>query len=90
MQNTINCFDIKINNFTNAIDEIKEYLSSGAQREISLDLSSLNIFDAAKILVLSSAYHYGKYPDGKIKCHCNSDTIKSLIADISTSNLELV
>lgn len=89
MQNTIH-YDIKINNLTGAVDNIKEYLAGNKASEISIDLSGLNIFDAARISLLSSAYYYGKHPDGKITCRCNSDTVKELLADIATPNLEIV
>lgn len=88
MQNTITYQNIKINNQTS--EDIKHYLVQCDQPELSMDLSGLNIFDAMKILVVSSAYHLGKHPDGKIRCHCGSNIIKELMEDISVTNLELV
>ena len=55
-----------------------------------MDLSSLNAFEALKFAVLSSAYHFQKYPSGKLKFINNSTDINSLIADFSLNNMEFV
>ena len=55
-----------------------------------MDLSDLNIFDTLKFMVLCSACHYKKYPEGKLKCYISSDDIKSFISTFTTGNLELV
>ncbi len=90
MQNTFNKFDLKIRNFSSALDEIKSFVDKFDCPEFSIDLSSLNIIDAMKVLMLSSAYHYGRYPDGRIFCRCMSDEIISLIEGVAISNFELI
>lgn len=71
-------------------ETIKNYIKSSRSTEIEIDLSSLNIIDSVKVLVLSSAYHYTKHPDGKLKCHTSSSEIKQLLAPFAMQNLELV
>ena len=90
MQNTLYKFDIKVSDFDRALEDVKQYLSRCDCQELSVDLSEMNIFDAAKFLVVSSALHYGKYPHGKIRCRCMSDEISDVIGGISMSNLELI
>ena len=90
MQNTILNFDLKIKDLTSALDDVKTYIKEYDCPEISMDLSELNILDATRVLIVSSAYHYGKYPHGKIRCKCMSNVVEDLVAGIVTSNLELV
>lgn len=90
MQNTIINFDLKILNSSSALDEVRNYLNKFDCPELSMDLSALNIIDAARILMLSSVYHYGKYPEGKIFCRYMSNEIKALVEGISIPNFELI
>ena len=70
--------------------KVKNYIKKYDCPVITIDLSALNIFEASKIILLSSAYHYSKYPDGKLKCHVASESIMSLIAGFQVKNLEIV
>lgn len=79
--------------FTNPLQTanmVKEYIKKCSSSVIELDLSALNIIDAAKILVLSSAYHYKKFPDGKLKCHTQSKDIENLLTPFAIPNLEIL
>lgn len=73
-----------------SIDKFKKFVKCHDCPELTLNLSSLNIFDAAKFVLLSSAYHYQKYPSGKIKYQVESDDIKNLVLDFAGPNLEFV
>ncbi len=53
---------------------------------IELDLTSMNIFDSLKVMVLSSANN----PECKLKCKGASDDIKSLASVFEVKNLEYV
>ncbi len=90
MINTVHKFDIKINNISSAFDDIKKYIAKSRKSEFSMDLSSLNIIDATKILAVSSAYFYGKFPNGKIKYRHEVQEIDHLLSNFSIKNLELV
>lgn len=80
----------KCDNSINSLDKFKKFVKCHDCPELTLNLSSLNIFDATKFVLLSSAYHYQKYPSGKIKYQVESDDIKNLVLDFAGPNLEFV
>ncbi len=82
--------NFKFDSSKNIMEKFKRYVKTHDCPEVTLDLSSLNIFDAVKFAVLSSAYHYRKYPSGKLKYHVPSEEIRELISNFSATNLELV
>lgn len=80
----------KFDNSSNISEKFRKYLEKQNCSDIMIDLSGVNIFDAMKFIVLSSSYHYQKYPSGKLKCHVGSDDIKDLALLFSAGNLEFV
>ncbi len=86
----IKYFDCNKYNYNNLSQQFKNYVKKNNCPEIFVDLSNMNIIDAMKFILLSSAYHYSKYPSGKLKCHVASDEIKDYIKIFTTANLELV
>ena len=82
-----NCF--KFDNSTNITEKFKKYIEKQNCSDIFIDLSGVNIFDAMKFIVLSSAYHFQKFPTGKLKCHVASDDVKTFVSSFCTANLEL-
>lgn len=80
---------MKILKFTDA-DMFKEYLKGSVDNNFSLDLSSMNLFDSLKFMVLSSVYFNQKFPKTKLKCHVNSDDVKPLLSTFKINNLEFV
>lgn len=84
----INCF--KFDNSSNMAEKFKKYIDKCEVSEVAVDLSDLNVFDAMKFIVLSSAYHFQKFPTGKLKCHVASDDVKNFASSFCTANLELV
>lgn len=82
--------DFKINSKTNMIEDFKNFTDTIDCPAVSVDLSNVNIFEAMRFIVTSSAYHYCKYPEGKLKCLIGSDDVKTFISSFCTSNLELV
>lgn len=78
------------NNSTEILERVEKYIEESDCREMGLDVSSLNIFDASRILLLTSAMHYNKYPEGKLKCKVQAKEIINLISGYSTKNLEIV
>lgn len=77
-------------NSTEILERVEKYIEESDCREMGLDISELNLFDASRVLLLSSALHYNKYPEGKLKCKVQSKGIENLIAGFSTKNLEIV
>jgi len=91
LQNTVkNNFSFRFENPQNGMERFKRYINKNNCPEITLDLSGLNIIDALKIVVLSSTYHYRKYPEGKLKCRTNSTDIKNFVSGFEVKNLELL
>ena len=82
--------DLNCGNSQQILENIQKYINKFDCPEMILDLSKLNILDAAKVMVLSSAYHYKKYPEGKLKCRVRSDSVKHLVSNFSTINLEVI
>ncbi len=80
----------KKHNSAEILERIETYINESDCKEMGIDISCLNIFDASKILLVTSALHYSKYPEGKLKCKVQSEGIKNLIAGFSTRNLEIV
>jgi len=79
-------------NFTNTqkiIADIKDYIRKYECPELTIDIGSINIMDAAKIAVMTSTFHNSKYPDGKLICKTQS-AIKNIISGTVTKNLEFV
>jgi len=91
-QSSINSkyFNFKFNDAKETIAKFKKYIKKYDCPEMILDLSSLNIIDATKVMVLSSTYHHQKYPNGKLKCHIQSDDVKNFVSNFNTRNLELL
>ena len=73
-----------------AVQEIKKHLKKSEIREIELDLSSMNILDAVKVLVLTSSYLYKKSPEEKLKFRFVSSDIENILSSFSLTNLEMV
>lgn len=82
--------DLNCGNSQQILKNIQKYINKFDCPEMTLDLSKLNILDAAKVMVLSSAYHYKKYPEGKLKCRVQSDSIKNFVSEFSAVNLEVI
>lgn len=74
----------------NDIEKFREYIDNSNCSEFSIDISSMNLFNSLKFMVLSSAYFYQKFPHKKLKCHAPSDDIKNLISSFKVKNLEFI
>lgn len=83
-------FDFRISDTQAMLDKFKGYVNKYECPEVLIDLSSLNFIDAAKIMVLSSTYHFQKYPQGKVKCKVASKEIIDFVSSFVPENLELV
>lgn len=83
-------FDCRISNTQDLLEKFKDYVNKYDCPEVTLDLSYMNIMDAAKVMILSSTYHFQKYPSGKVKCKVYSKNIKNILPYLIPNNLELV
>lgn len=77
-------------NSTEILERVERYIEESDCPEMGLDISSLNIFDASRVMLVSSALHYSKYPEGKLRCKVQSKGIENLIGGFSTKNLEIL
>lgn len=74
----------------NDIHELKKYIDKIENSEISIDISKMNIFEALEFVVMSSAYFFQKFPNGKLKCKTHSKDLENLTSSFRISNLEFV
>lgn len=72
------------------IESIKNYIVENECPSFSMDISNLNIFDASRIAVLCSTYHWEKYPNGEIKWFTNAPELKNIVKPLSLGNIKLV
>lgn len=70
------------------ITTFRNYLKNSKDGNFLLDISSMNLFDSLKFLVLSSIYFYQKFPEMKLKCRVQSEDVKSLAKTFKVQNLE--
>lgn len=63
------------------LNELKNYDGE------TIDLSNLNLFDATKAIILSSAYYFQKNPTKKIKYKVSTPNIQNILTDIPMSNM---
>lgn len=73
-----------------AFEEVKNVLKQTELKEFELDLSAMNLFDAVKVLVLTSSYLYTKSPAKKLKFKFVSSDIENILSSFSLTNLEMV
>jgi len=73
-----------------ALEEIKKMLKTVQVAQLELDLTGMNLFDAVKVLVLTSSYLYKKSPAEKLKFKFVSSDIKNVLSSFSLTNLEMV
>lgn len=83
-------FDFKISDTQDMLDKFRGYISRYDCPEVLIDLSSLNFIDTAKVMVLSSTYHFQKYPHGKVKCKVAAKEVIDFVGSFVPDNLELV
>lgn len=79
-----------LSNPLKAAEEIKKSIRKSHNFDLQIDLSGMNVFDAVKVMVLTSAYMYKKAPEDKLKFKFVSNEIKNIIANFSLNNLEMV
>lgn len=72
------------------IDLIEKKVRKAKTSEIELDFSAMNIIEASRAAVLSSAIFYGKHPEGRIKCRLQSENIKNFVAGLALGNIEFI
>lgn len=72
------------------VSAINKYILEHDCPKLSMDISHLNLFDASKITILCSTYHWAKYPEGQISWKTSSLEIKDLIKPLNLGNINLI
>ncbi len=72
------------------LEDFKSFVKKNNCKSLRVDLSDLNIFDAIKYALLSSAYLFQNSPSGKLELVNYSGDIKNLISNFSLTNVEFV
>lgn len=81
--------DIIAPNTTNpqkAIEYISAYIEKHQCKNMSVDISFMNVLDACHVSTMCSTKHYIKYPDGKINWKISSDIIKEFNKNMELGN----
>lgn len=72
------------------IDMINEHIKLCSCKNMTVDMTSLNIFDACMVSTLCSAEHFMKYPDGKINWIVNSQSVKDYSKSMTIGNSNFI
>lgn len=72
------------------INRIKRKINDSDCPRLDLNLSDFSLIEAAKVLTLTSTYHFNKYPKGKLKCQVRDIQMKKVLSEFNLRNLELV
>lgn len=72
------------------INRIKRKINDSDCPRLDLNLSEFPLIEAAKVLTMTSTYHFNKYPKGKLKCQVRDESTKSVLSNFNLKNLELV
>lgn len=71
-----------------AVNLINKYIDKHSCKNMSVDISFMNILDACHVSTLCSTKHYIKYPDGKINWQISSELVKEFNASLELGNAE--
>lgn len=83
-------FNKHANDTIGIVNSINDYISNHNCSKLSLDVSHLNIFDASKVTIICSTYHWAKYPKGKISWKISSNEVKELVKPLNLGNIQLI
>ncbi len=70
-----------------AVELINKYIDKHSCKNMSIDISFMNILDASYVSTLCSTKHYIKYPDGKINWKISSELVKEFNSDLELGNI---
>ena len=69
-----------------AVDYICSYIDSFHCKNMSVDISFMNVIDACFVTTLCATKHFTKYPDGKINWKVSSEAVKEFNKDLELGN----
>lgn len=71
-----------------AVEYISSYIDASKCENLSVDISFMNIIDAAYVSTMCSTKHYIKYPEGKINWIVSSKLTEEFTHGMSLGNSE--
>lgn len=69
-----------------AIEYINSYIDNYHCKNMSVDISFVNVIDASYISTVCSTRHFIKYPDGKIEWKVSSELTKDFVKELELGN----
>lgn len=83
---------IKLNTYSSnsAVEYLNDYIENNNCKNMSVDISLMNVIDSCYVASICSAKHYTKYPDGRILWKISSELVKELNRDLSIGNEEYI
>ena len=68
------------------IRDINNYIDNNSCKNMSVDISFLNILDSCYVSTVCSTKHYVKYPDGKINWKVSSELVREFNSSLELGN----
>ena len=72
------------------VNKIKKKINGTDCPRLNIDLCNFSLIEAAKVLTVTSTYHFNKYPKGKMKCTVRDQQTKNVLSGFNLKNLELI
>jgi len=72
------------------LESIKSSIRKNKSSNMTIDISMLNLIDAAKIAAEASTYHFLKFSDGSINWIVNSKETAKMLKPISLGNSRFI
>lgn len=73
-------------NSTEILKNIKSSIKKSKSANMTIDISALNLIDAAKIATIASSYHFLKFSEGRINWLVNSKEIEKILKPLNLGN----
>ncbi len=68
------------------VESVKKYITTSGCKNLTVDISGMNIIDACKISVLCSTEHYLQHPDGQINWVVSSSSVEKMVSSMGLGN----
>lgn len=69
---------------------IKSSIRKNKSENMTIDISTLNMFDASKIISVASTYHFLKFAHGSINWIVKSKEVEKLLKPLSLGNSKFI
>ncbi|MCD8377455.1 MAG: hypothetical protein LUB59_01555 [Candidatus Gastranaerophilales bacterium] len=68
------------------IESVASHIKLCSCKNMTIDITNLNILDACRVSALCSTMHYMKYPDGQINWIVNSEAVEACVSMMGLGN----